>query len=137
MTSTTLVTFLGRVAKENNTNHTYRKTSYQFAEDDSTEEVAFFGWALQRRLNPGKLIILGTAGSMWDHLFEGDIDIEDAITRREALEQAVSEKAVTKSMLDALAPVLSKALNCEVRLVLIPYCRSDEEQSELLRIMAE
>lgn len=132
--TTILLTFLGRVPKTEK--GAYRKTCYQF-EDGSTEPLAFFGWALQQRLQPQRLVILGTAGSMWEHLFEGDLDLggreEEA---RLALVDAVGNKNVTDKHLSPLAPLLSDRLGCEVRLQLIPYCRDEREQVELLSVMS-
>jgi len=130
----TLITFLGRSPKGENG---YRKTRYQF-DDGASDEVAFFGWSLARRIEPDRLIILGTDGSMWDHLFEGDLPLGDAEeSRRLELVSAVENKAVTEGQLNALAPLLGKALGCEVYLDLIPYCHTEEEQTGLLQIMAE
>jgi len=129
-----LLTFLGRMPKDQGG---YRKTRYQFEDGLETEPTAFFGWPLQRRLRPDRLVILGTAGSMWDHLFEGDFafgaEQEDA---RLALQEAVDQKAVTPAHLQPLAPLLATRLGCEIVLDLIPYCRDEVEQARLLAIMA-
>ena len=129
-----LLTFLGRVAKEQGS---YRTTVYDFGDGQEEPPTAFFGWPLQRRLQPDKLVVLGTAGSMWDHLFEGDLafggEQEDA---RLALQEAVDEQQVTAAHLAPLAPLLSERLGCEVVLDLIPYCRDEVEQVQLLEIMA-
>ena len=87
----TLVTFLGRSPKEEGA---YRATCYEFAEGDDCEPLAFFGWALQNRLQPERLVILGTRGSMWDHLFEGDFDFGNlAEEERLALAEGVEKSA--------------------------------------------
>lgn len=129
-----MLTFLGRVNKDEGT---YRKTRYDFGDGILEEPTAFFGWPLQRRLQPGRLVVLGTPGSMWDHLFEGDIafgsEQEDA---RLALQMAVEDKHVERSHLEPLIPLLSERLGCEVVLDLIPYCRDEAEQVDLLQIMA-
>lgn len=130
----TLLTFLGRVPKKDGS---YRRTCYDFGDGTPEERSAFFGWPLQRRLRPDRLVILGTAGSMWDHLFEGDLAF-GAIREDERLElqDAVSDKRVEPRHLEALAPLLSERLGCEVALDLIPYCRDAAEQVRLLEIMA-
>ena len=64
-----LISFLGRVPKGISG---YRPTCYSF-KGAPDEPTAFIGWSLHRRLTPDRLVILGTAGSMWDHLFEKDI----------------------------------------------------------------
>lgn len=129
----TLISFLGRVPKGA---AGYRKTRYSF---DGTpgEPTAFIGWSLRRRLLPDRLVILGTAGSMWDHLFETDIDLGAAAEdERLALQEATEARAVSAALLAPLAPLLAQRLGCGVRLALIPYCRNENEQLDLLAIMA-
>lgn len=129
----TLISFLGRVHKGENG---YRPTTYTF-DGEPDEPTAFIGWSLRRRLRPDRLVILGTAGSMWDHLFEKDIVLgTEAEDERLALQDATETKTVTETLLEPLTPLLAQRLGCEVRLVLIPYCRKEIEQLELLRIMA-
>lgn len=129
----TLVSFLGRVPKGENG---YRPTAYTF-DGEPDESTAFIGWSLRRRLNPDRMVILGTTGSMWDHLFEKDIFLgSEAEDERLALQVATENKAVTKELLESLTPLLTQRLGCEVRLVLIPYCQNELEQLELLRLMA-
>ncbi|MBV5310880.1 TIGR02221 family CRISPR-associated protein [Chromatium okenii] len=128
-----LLTFLGRVPKDQ---QGYRLTRYDFGDDINEPPTAFFGWSLQRRLTPDRLVILGTAGSMWDHLFENDSAFNDAADVAIDLMGAVEEKRVTAAHLAPLAPILSARLGCEVCLELIPYARDSAEQIELLRIMA-
>jgi CRISPR-associated Csx2 family protein len=130
---TTLVTFLGRSPKDESG---YRKTAYRFPDGETQEPSAFFGWPLARRLRPERLVVLGTAGSMWDHLFEADFaagsEHEEVLI---ALMQAVEDRVVTPALLAPLEPLLARRLDAEVRLVLIPYAREDQEQVELLRIL--
>ena len=129
-----LLTFLGRVSKEAGT---YRETRYDFRDGTQEEPAAFFGWPLQRRLQPDRLVILGTAGSMWDHLFEGDFDFySESEDDRLVLQDAVVAQNVERAHLEPLAPLLSERLGCEVVLDLIPYCRDMAEQVKLLDIMA-
>lgn len=132
----TLITLLGRTPKDE---QGYRETRYTFP-DGSQEQAEFFGWPLLGRLKPERLVVLGTAGSMWDHLFERDsrhVDLGDtALEERLHLDEAVRKKQVEQAMLTPLAPLLGERLGCEVRLQLIPYARDEAEQLELLRIMA-
>jgi CRISPR-associated Csx2 family protein len=134
MTDTVLLTFLGRVPRGQNG---YRNTRYRFADGD-TEPLAFFGWALQQRLRPRRLVILGTAGSMWDHLLEKDLDLGPIDEQLHLdLVAAVDNKQVTAEHLQAVEPLLSRHLGCTVELQLIPYCHDEAEQVELLRIIAD
>lgn len=131
----TLVTFLGRVPKNDGS---YRKTRYLFDDGSHAEELAFFGWALQQRVQPDRLVVFGTRGSMWDHLFEGDLQLGDAAeASRLELVEAVEHKKVEQAMLNALAPVLTDKLGCEVVLRLLPYGLAENDQVELLRRMAD
>lgn len=129
----TLITFLGRTPKGENG---YRTTPYRFDDGTRTAPVAFFGWALRERLKPERMVILGTAGSMWDHLFEGDIPLGgEQEVERLALIKAVDKKEVSQSQLDALAPALGQALGCEIKLIIIPYARTHAEQVRILQII--
>lgn len=128
-----LLTFLGRVPK---TERGYRTTHYDFGDGGEAPPTAFFGWSLQRRLSPDRMVILGTAGSMWDHLFEGDPAFDASGETALDLMGAVDEKRVGAAHLEPLAPLLSRRLGCDVRLALIPYARDSAEQVDLLRIMA-
>ena len=131
----TLITFLGRVPKNDGS---YRKTRYVFDNHSHTEEVAFFGWALQQRIRPDRFVVFGTSGSMWDHLFEGDLQLGEAAEEaRLNLLEDVDAKSVSQAMLDALAPVLSNKLGCAVSLRLLPYGLSESEQVALLQRMAD
>jgi CRISPR-associated Csx2 family protein len=129
-----LLTFLGRVPKDQ---PGYRVTRYDFGDGQPQAPAAFFGWPLRQHLDAGRLVILGTAGSMWEHLFEGDhnfgaLDEEAWLALGERCEQ----QEVTAAHLVPLAPLLAQRLGCEVRLALIPYAQDPAEQVELLRIMA-
>ncbi|BCX88934.1 hypothetical protein MIN45_P1304 [Methylomarinovum tepidoasis] len=130
----TLITFLGWVPKGENG---YRTTVYEFPDGSRTGSVAFFGWPLQERLQAERLVILGTAGSMWDHLFEGDLDLgNEAEATRLKLVEAVEGKAVGEDHLRPLAPLLAAKLGCDVRLALIPEARDEPGQVALLRTLA-
>ncbi|WP_457676806.1 TIGR02221 family CRISPR-associated protein [Thiolapillus sp.] len=130
----TLISFLGRTPKGQSG---YRTTRYDFGDDSDCEALAFFGWALQKRLRPQRLVILGTAGSMWDHLLEHDLQLGNKSEEsRLVLMESVEKQQVSQKQLNALAPLLAEHLGCEVHLSLIPYCGTEEEQSDLLKEMA-
>lgn len=131
--SRVLLSFLGRTPK---TESGYRPTRYDFGDGTMEPPTAFFGWSLQRRLRPDRLVILGTAGSMWDHLFEDEPTFQAGNDEALALLDAVAGKCVTAVHLAPWAPHLSARLGCEVLLELIPYARDGAEQVDLLRIMA-
>jgi CRISPR-associated Csx2 family protein len=132
--STTLITFIGRTEK---TNDGYRKTNYEI-EGTQYPPSAFLGFKLQEHLKPEKLIIMGTQGSMWDHLFDGDIHLgtqqEDS---RLNLVESVENQTVTQSQLEMLTPLLSEALQVQVELQIIPFGQTLEDQIGLLSSMAK
>lgn len=131
----TLITFLGRVPE---TEGGYRTTQYDFGDGRLSEPVAFLGWPLTERLNPDRLVILGTTGSMWDHLFEVDQDLgHQWKSERLALIEATAHGTVSGQHLTQLEPLLRDRFGLEVKLRLIPYCRNESEQVELLRSLAD
>ena len=136
-----LITFLGRPPKHEGV---YRTTPYDFGDGECSESTAFFGWTLLERLRPKRMVVLGTAGSIWDHLFSRMLDAPDQaggeegeLDKLDVLSRATDNKSVTQSQLDALTPWLCDITGCEMRLVIVPYCRTEQEQTELLRVMAE
>ncbi len=130
-----LLTFLGRVPRQGDR---YRTVRYDFGDGKPVEPAAFFGWPLAERVKPDRMVILGTEGSMWDHLFDEDVGLgEGAEAERLPLLDAVKRAAVRPSHLIPLEAPLSKRLGREVRLRLIPYCRTEPEQLSLLSRMAE
>lgn len=132
----TVISFLGRVSRDEKSR--YRRTPYRFPDGKVTDPAAFFGYVLSARVKAERLVILGTPGSMWDHLFEGDLDLgTDAETDREALLGSVESQTVTQGQLDVLAPALSRRLNVDVRLRLIGNCFDEAEQVQLLDTMAK
>lgn len=128
----TLVSFLGRTPRDSNG---YRRMTYRLP-DGSTEETAFIGYGLRRWLKADHLVVLGTTGSMWDHLFERDLVLQGHDDQRLALIEAVDDQVVTQQQLDQLAPLLTEALGCRVTLCLIPEALVPQEQAELLQTLA-
>ena len=70
---TTLISLLGKNRADPQTG--YRKANYSF-EPDFSRTVSFFGLALLDYAKPDRLILAGTAGSMWDVFFAGEADNE-------------------------------------------------------------
>ncbi len=129
-----LVTFLGKGHEKDQSR--YRTVNYQF-NNGSLETTPFFGLALARHLNPDTLIILGTAGSMWDVLIEHLAAADDPEDVRLELIDAVESADISQSLLDRVAPLAERALGCTLRLRLIPYAREDSEQIAVLQDLAE
>lgn len=132
---TTLITFLGRQQIKKG-QEGYRLTNYRIGEQVYANS-AFVGFNLQQHLNTQRLVVLGTAGSMWDHLFEGDIDFADQHeNERMALAQAVEDRCVDQTLLDKMSPLLAAHLGIQVTLQLIPMGNNLEEQVTLVDCMA-
>lgn len=128
-----LVSFLGRTPRNEDG---YRLTTYRLP-DGTTEKAAYLGYCLQRWLCPKRLVILGTAGSMWDHLFERDVALDGHDDKRVALMDAVKDGAVEQTQLDELAPLLAEARGCDVVLRVIPKALAESEQVALLQALAQ
>lgn len=131
----TLVSFLGR--GRDNPQTGYRQVTYRFP-DGRTDATAYFGLALARHLAPDRLVLLGTAGSMWDVLVEnlpGIGDEDEAL--RLALMEAVAAQRVDQPLLDQLAPLVERALGRPVQLLCIPFGRDDAEQRAILDAIAQ
>jgi len=131
----TLVSFLGR--GRDNPQTGYRQVTYRFP-DGRTDATAYFGLALARHLAPDRLVLLGTAGSMWDVLVEnlpGIGDEDDAL--RLTLMDAVAAQRVDQPLLDQLALLVERALGRPVQLLCIPFGRDDAEQRAILDAIAQ
>ena len=133
---TTLISFLGKGRREKETNR-YKSANYRF--DGGCAHSSYFGLALARQLKVSKLVILGTAGSIWDVFAEDLADDEAALNTLTAigLDQAVANESVAQEMLCRLAPLLRSKIGIDVIPALIPYARDEREQFDVLRTMAE
>lgn len=127
------ISFLGRVQQGQDG---YVRARYAFADGEQLE-TAFFGFALARRMKPERLAILGTAGSMWHML----LDLSDACGREAAirrhLDAAGRADRAAQQDLDVAAIMVAERLGYDVRLVRIPYGRSQDEQIQILEHIAE
>lgn len=123
---TTLISLLGKAAKG------YRTANYRFAPDFVRTEP-FFGMALQEYARPDKLILAGTAGSMWDVFFEHQQTDDEATL---ALIDAVAHEAVTAQMLAVHEQRLTEKLGIPVQCLLISYARDEAEQTAILTDLA-
>lgn len=131
-----LITFLGRGQHDPSTG--YRRSQYRFPAG-TLREGPFFGMQLAQELQPGRLVILGTAGSMWSTLVEylardRDPTLED---ERLALLDAEMKQAVTRERLAPLRELVSESTRMEVDLRLIPSARDLNEQLQILQDIAD
>lgn len=120
---TTLISFLGKQANG------YRTARYCF-DAGFTREVPFFGMALAEYVQPDKLILLGTASSMWDVLFLEETESKDDSLLH--LVEAASAGRVDQPLLDQHAQRLEEKLGYPVRCQLIPFARDEAEQVAIL-----
>jgi CRISPR-associated Csx2 family protein len=123
----TLISFLGRGRRDG-----YERATYRF-DASFVREVPYFGLALREYLQPDRLVLLGTTGSMWDvFFFDNEADSDGAL----ALAESVAANRVAAEMLAPLGAQLGDRLGCEVRCALIPYARDAAEQAGVLATLA-
>lgn len=127
---TTLISFLGKSASNAQTG--YRTANYVF-QPGFERNVPFFGMALLDYLKPEKLILAGTAGSMWDVFFDHQHTDDDGLL---ALMEAVPQQAVTAEMLAIHEQRLTEKLGIPVQCLLISYARDEAEQTAILTDLA-
>ncbi|EGV32636.1 CRISPR-associated protein, TM1812 family [Thiorhodococcus drewsii AZ1] len=130
----TLVSFLGRARQDSKTG--YRTANYRFA-NGAIHSTPFFGLALREVIAPARLVLLGTAGSMWDVLIEQFATEGEDEELRLKLIEAATENAVDGSLLDAVTPLVERALGVPCLLRLIDYGRDAEGQARILDSIAE
>jgi len=126
---TTLISFLGKGQADKKTG--YRTARYQF--DDTVREVPYFGLALAEHIQPERLILIGTAGSMWDVFFEQQGAPDEQILD---LIDAVNEQRVDEALLEQHEKRLTEKLGRPVKCLLIPYARDEGEQVAVLGQLA-
>jgi len=132
-----LISFLGRVPKNEGK---YRTTRYQFENGDKTEPVSFIGWPLIDRVKPKHIVIVGTQGSMWDHLLEtidGNIQEKIADDLQMQLLTQVENKCVEQDLLDQFTQFFERYLKISCNLVIIPYGKTALEQIEIMEIIEQ
>lgn len=123
---TTLISFLGKNRRDAATG--YQCATYAF--DGQTIQTPFFGSALLQRLRPTRMLLLGTAGSMWDVL-----DFDTEAPEWAELTEASERSEVTQELLDRVSKRTRGAMQV-AELVLITYCRDEADQMELLADLA-
>lgn len=128
----TLISFLGKASKD--TGGRYRTVNYDF--DGTSKTTQFFGLGLSEIIEPEKLVILGTSGSMWDVFYENFSHSYEQGEHWLILADAVENDAVTQSILDTCQVEVSKQLGRNCQLKLIPYGINQNEQVEILKIIA-
>jgi len=148
-----LITFLGK--GDTDTDGLYQHEQYRFENDDTPYyETNFFCLAVLEHLKnkgspPDKLVILGTPSSMWNALYEIKGEVEDDyedewVALADAIEENTEypeEEEIEEEKITEYFPTLQKFLtkyleiNCELRV--IPYGESQEKQIVILEKIAE
>jgi CRISPR-associated Csx2 family protein len=131
---TTLISFLGK--SQLDTQQGYRTARYRFP-DGSERETAYFGLALAEHLRAQRLILIGTASSMWDLLVENVVGDAAQEELRIELIDAVRQQEVSESLLQRLAPAFEQRLGRPVRALVIPHSIDFAEQQRLLERLAD
>lgn len=119
----------------------YFKTKYQFS-DWTSNQVSFFLHALldwlrqQRGQAPDRVIVLGTAGSMWDNLlmtFGPETDHLERVWQDVASQ--VDRQALTVEDLKVVAKLVTEGLGVEVHAELVPPGKTPAEQAHILAVL--
>ena len=130
----TLVTFLGRGRE--NTDTGYRETTYQFPNRSKTT-TAFFGPALAKYIKADRLVILGTKSSQWGVLVE-NFAAEGEEEARIELMDAETDGVIEQNHLESVAGSIQQVVpDCKIVPCLIPFGRKEEDQYEILNIIAD
>ena len=127
---TTLVSFLGK----GQDGRGYREANYTFDDQNVSENQKYIGLALTHKIQPDRLILLGTTGSMWDVFLESGSDgLEEEWL---ALSESVKMQTVTQEQLQPFEIYLSEKLNTKTSCILIPYAKNAQEQIQILSVLA-
>lgn len=129
-----LITTLGKGSR--NKDDGYQETKYQF-DDKTSLSTPFIGFALLKLVPQiDKLIVLGTAGSIWDawwqvlpNVTDKDGDIFDGLTK------IVKEETKNDSLLEKLSCILSRELKICVECKYIPDSLDESSQLDILNIV--
>lgn len=127
---TTLISLLGKGSRTEDGG--YRLANYRF-DADFIRTVPFFGLALAEYLKPQRLVLAGTAGSMWDVFLQQHAADDETVLQ---LMDAVENNAVTQSLLNSCEAHLSQQLGLPVTCLLIPFARDADEQVAILQALA-
>jgi CRISPR-associated Csx2 family protein len=121
----TLISFLGRGDRQKG----YRSANYVFT-DGTQIQSQYIGLALIEKIQPERLVVLGTTGSMWDVFFEH----QDSGTDEQLIQlmESIETETLTQEQLKPFSEYLSTKLQIVVECILIPHARNDKEQVAVL-----
>lgn len=141
-----LVTTLGKGQSPQNhreaVHGNYQTAQYRFEEGDSSQPTQFFGLALYRHLvetgwKPDKIVVLGTATSMWDAWLESAPELAEHVEFAGELYelQKPGNNGVDKDGLNRLSGILSEHYHIAFDCQIIPFGRTPDEQAVILRVL--
>ncbi len=122
---TTLVTFIGRCISDAD-GPGYRKTTYRMPDGSLSEPVTYVGKVLTKKLDPTRVVIVGTSGSMWDEICFDNLDEDFHIH----LLDRCSKQTVDENLLAELESKINQDSCIPYALVLVPDGASEQEQVE-------
>lgn len=128
---TTLISLLGKSQLDSKSG--YRPANYRLP-DGSIHPSPYFGMALAKNTKADKLVLVGTSGSMWDVFFDHQGSDDEALL---SLVDAVRDSKVTAEMLAIHREYLSQKLGMEVKCLIIPHARNQDEQVLVLTELAK
>lgn len=130
----TLVSFLGRTRRPA---QGYERVAYRFPDGTRQSDIAFIGHGIAAHTHPDRLVILGTAGSMWDQLLADYPSAQLSEESDLALPDSVDRQATSAEQLEELAQALTQAADREVVLRLIPETPGMDETWQILHTLAD
>lgn len=133
MSQPVLISFLGKNTADPVKG--YRTANYVI--EQQTYTTAYFGFALTRHVEPSKMLLLGTSGSMWDVLIEAHAEDGQQEESRLRLMELAQKNAVTADILREFSPLIEKHLGCPVDMRIISYARETAEQVDILHTIAD
>ena len=121
----------------------YQTAQYRFEDGTPSEPTQFFGLALYRHLvetgwEPDKIVVLGTSTSMWDAWLESAPELAEQADFADRLYdlQKPGNNGVGEDDPTLLSEILSNHYKATFDCRLIPFGRTAEEQTDVLRILA-
>ena len=130
---TALVTVLGRAVYDPRTG--YRRARYRFP-DGTVVESSFFGLDLCRKLQPHRLVVVGTGGSSWHLLAERLPEASDANAWLD-LHEAAAQGVVRPTQIAALEKDAAGHFAPECRLLLVGTGLDPSDPVDTLATLAQ
>lgn len=131
---TTLISFLGK--GRDDPSKGYRTARYRFP-DGSERSTAYFGLALAEHLKAERMILIGTASSMWDVLIENVVGDAAAEAQRLELMDAVAQGRVSEELLATFRALFGRTIGQPVEPMILSSGIDLDQQQALLPRLAE